>query len=154
MNIIIYKSSETYFYSDKSHNLLPLSDIPNLVRDKKYYKNNDITFEYQLKKEIKEWLHLQLNKRDRNLGIQSSNTTLKRFYQNRLIKPALNTWQPACIKNKIPISVNIICSIFTIFLISKSHIYIVIILANLSTRYDNSSPNEPLFFKKAMLSLY
>lgn len=122
MNTIIYKSSEIYFYSNKLYNLLPLSDILNLVRDKKYYKNNDITFEYQLRKEIKEWLHLQLNKRDRNLDIQSSNIILKGFYQNRLIKPAFNTWQPACIKNKMPISVNIICSIFTIFLIFKSYI--------------------------------
>lgn len=49
---------------------------------------------------------------------------------------------------------NIICLISAISSISKSHIHIVTVLANLNTRCDDSSPDKPLFFKKAMASLY
>lgn len=45
-------------------------------------------------------------------------------------------------------------SVSAISLISKSHIYIVIILTNLNIKYNNSSLNQLLFFKAAIASLY
>lgn len=95
-----------------------------------------------------------MNKRDKKLGIQSLNTTSKRFYQNRLIKSVSSTWQSTCIKDKMPILANLIPSIFAILLVFKFYIHMVTILANLSARCDNFSPGKPIFLKKAMLSSY
>lgn len=91
LNTILCKSSETYPYSNGLRSLSPLLNILDLVKHKKHYKNDDAIFENQLKRETKEWLHLQLNKKEKNLGIKPSNTAPKRFCQDRLTKCILST---------------------------------------------------------------
>lgn len=52
------------------------------------------------------------------------------------------------------ISANIIYLISIFFLIFKSHIIIIIVLANLNFRNNNSDLDEPFFLKKIMASFY
>lgn len=52
------------------------------------------------------------------------------------------------------VSANVMYIISAISLVSKSHIYMIIVLANLYSRYNNSCPNEPFSLKEAMTSLH
>lgn len=97
---------------------------------------------------------MYLNKKDRNLGIQPSNIVSKRSYQDCLTKPTASTRQLICIKDKIPISVNVMRLISAISSVSKFHIHMVIVLANLSARCDDSDSDKPLSLNKIMLSPY
>ena len=84
---------------------------------------------------------------------------LKQSRQSCFTKPTPSTWWLACLKEKIPVSANVIHSISaSLFIpkshihlfILKSHIYMVIVLAKLNAGYDDFSPNELFSFKKAM----
>lgn len=54
----------------------------------------------------------------------------------------------------MPISANVIYSVSVIFSIPKFHIYIVMVLANLSVRSNNSNFDKLFLLKKAILSPY
>lgn len=78
------RSYETLIYFDESCTLSSHFDIPNSVGDEKYRKEDDITFKNQLKRKTEEWLCLQLNKRNRNSGIQPLDAYPKKSQQDRL----------------------------------------------------------------------
>lgn len=82
--IIPRKSSKTYPYSDKSHGSSPLSNIPDPVGDEEHDKEDYAT------SEDKESC-LQLNRGDRDFGIQPLDATPKRSREDWLIKPTPGT---------------------------------------------------------------
>lgn len=139
---------KTYFYSHESCGFSPLSDILDLVGDEKHDKNNYFTFENNE-------LRLQLNRGDRDFGIQLLMDTLsKRSQQDCFIKLIPSIQQLACIKDKILVLANVMRFISSPSSIAKSHIYIVIVLANLNVGCDNSDPNKSLSLRQAMVSSY
>lgn len=52
------------------------------------------------------------------------------------------------------VSANVMYIISAISLVSKFHIYMIIVLANFYSRYNNSYPNEPFSLKEAMTSFH
>ena len=148
------RSSETNPYFDNSRNSSPLSDIPDSVGDEEHYEEDDATPEDQLRRETEEWSRLQLNRGDRDSGIQPSDATPKRSRQDRLAEPTPGTRQSARIKEKTPTSANVMRSISATSSIPKSHIHMVTVLANLNAGYDNSGPDKPLTIKEAMATPY
>ena len=140
---------KTYPYSNESCDSSPLSDIPDLVGDKEYDEEKNAFSSLENEKS-----RLQLNRGDRDSNIQLSETTPKQSRQNRLIKPTPDTRQSACLKHKMPASANVMHSISNSPFVPKSHIHMVIVLANLSASYDNSGSDEPLSLKEAKVSSY
>ena len=122
--------------------------------DKEYHEENDATPKDQLREETKEWSYLQLNRGDRDLGIQLLDTALKRSHQDRLINPTLGTQQSAHKKDTTPTSANVMRSVSATPSVLKFHIYMIMVLADLSARCDDSGPDEPLSIKQAMSSPY
>ena len=143
-NIILCK---TYPYSDELHGSSSLSDISDLVGDEEYNKENDAISD-------NEESYLQLNKGDKNSGIQFLDVTPKQSRQNHLIRRIPSTWQSAWLKDKTPLSTNIICSISASLFDPKSHIYMVTVLDNLNAGCYNSSLDKPLSLKEVMRSPY
>ena len=141
------KSSQTYPYSDESRSSSPLSDIPDPVGDQEHEEEDGATSE-------DEESRLQLNRGDRDSGIQPSDATPKRSRQDRLTEPTPGTRQSARIKDKIPASANVMRSISASSLVRKSHIYMVTVLANLNAGCDDSGPDESLSLRETMASSY
>lgn len=154
-NTIPCKSNKTYPYPNKSCGLSPLTDILDLVGDKKHYEeDNAFSENIQLRKETKKESNLQFNKRDRDSDIQTSDVTSKKSHQKYLAKPTPGTQQSACIKDKTPASTNVMRSIFASLSVPKSHIHMVTVLANFNAGCNDFGLEEPFFLKEAMLSLY
>lgn len=112
------------------------------------------TPEDQLRQETEEWSRLQLNRGDGDLSIQPQDVAPKKSRQERLIDLTPGTRQSARIKDKAPTSANVMRLISITQPVPKSHIHIVTVLANVSARYDDSGPDEPLTLKQAMASPY
>lgn len=91
-----------------------------------------------------------MNRKDRDLGIQLLNNVPKRSCQDRLADPTPSTWQSAFIKDKTSTSANVMYFVSAIPLLSKSHINMVTVLANLSAECDNSYSDEPFSIKQAI----
>lgn len=87
---IFQKSPKICPYFDELRSSLSFSEVPNSVGDKIHHEK-DATPSNLLRKEIEKWPHLQLNQGDRNLSIQSSDTTLKRSFQDCLTNPTPGT---------------------------------------------------------------
>ena len=98
--------------------------------------------------------HLQLNRGDRDFGIQTSDITLKQSRQDCLTKPTPGTRHSAQLKDKISTSTNIICSISASLSVLKSHIYMGTVLGNVNASCDDSSPFELHSLKKPIRSPY
>ena len=92
LSTIPQRSSETNPYFDNLYNSSLFSNIPDLVGDKEHYEEDDSTPEDQLRRETKEWSHLQLNRGDKDSGIQPSDAIPKRSCQDRFVKPTSGTW--------------------------------------------------------------
>lgn len=122
--------------------------------DKDYHKNNNITSEDSLKRETENWSCLQLNRRDKDSNIQLSDAIPKKSRQDCFTKSISGTRQSIHIKDKTLASANIMHLIFAISSVSKSHKYMLTVLANFNTRCDDSGPDELFLLKKAMASLY
>lgn len=73
-------------YLDKSRGLSPVSDIPDSVKDEKHYEEDDIISKDWLREETGKKLRLQLNRKDRDSGIQLSEGIPKKSGQDCLIK--------------------------------------------------------------------
>ncbi len=121
--------------------------------DEKEENNND-TSDNQVRREIEERSHLQLNRRDSKSSIQLSDIVPERSRQERLADPTPGSRQSTRIKDKTTTSANVICSASTTPSVSKSHIHIVTVLANLKAGYDDSGPDEPLSLKESMAPPY
>ena len=154
LDTIFQKSYETHLYYNELQLSSPLSDISDSVGDKKHYKENDITPEDQLRRETEEWLCLQFNRRDRDLNIQPPDAAPKRSRQDYFGNLILGTGHSTRIKGKMPTLANVIHSVSATPSVPKSHIYMVMVLANLSVRYDDSGPDESLSLRKAIASPY
>ena len=141
-NTILYK---VYLYSNESRNSSPLSDIPDWIGDKEDNKEDNTTSK-------NEESYLQLNKGDRDSGIQLSDATRKQSRQDYLTKPTLNIWQSAWLKNKTRPSANIICLISASFSVSKSFIHMVTVLVNLNAGYGDSCSDKLLSLKEVIKS--
>ncbi len=153
LNSIPHKGFETNPYSEESRVSSPLSDIPDSVRDEEEENNNN-TPDDQPKSEIKEWSHLQLNRRDRDSSIQLSDIVPKGSRQERLVDLTPGSQKFTCIKDETTTSANVMCLASTTPSVSKSHIHTVTVLANLNAGYDDSGPDEPLSLKEAMALPY
>ncbi len=81
LNSIPHKGFETNTYSEESRASSPLSDIPDSEGDGEEENNND-TLDDQLRRELEERSHLQLNRRDRDSSIQLSDIAPKRSVKN------------------------------------------------------------------------
>lgn len=92
---------------------------------------------------------LQLNRWNKDLDIQTSNAASKKSRQDCLVNPTFGTLQSANIKDKIFASANVIFLVFATLSVSKSYMHMVTVLANLSARCDDSSPDGPIFLKEA-----
>ncbi len=121
--------------------------------NEKEENNNDIPNDHR-RRETEEKSHLQLNRRDTDSCIQLSDIVPKRSCQERLADPTPCSRQSTRIKDKTTASANVICPVPTTPSVSKSHIYMVTVLANLHAGYDDSGPDKPLSLKKAMASPY
>lgn len=97
---------------------------------------------------------MQLNRGDKDSGIQLSNALSKRSCQDCFIESILSTWKLACIKDKTSALANVMRSIFTFFLILKSYIHIVTVLANLIAGCDDFDSDEALSLEEAIVSPY
>lgn len=97
---------------------------------------------------------MQLNRGDIESIIQPLDITSRKSCQNHFTNPIPGIQQSGYIKNKIFTTANIIHLVPATFWVSKSHIYIVTVLANLNIGYNNFYLDEPLTIKKAMAILY
>lgn len=95
-----------------------------------------------------------MNKGDRNSGIQPLNDTPRRSCQDCFAKTISDNRQSTHIKDQTPALANVMCSISGILSVSQSHIYIIVVVANLNVEYDNCCLDEPFSLKETMVSLY
>ena len=123
------------------------------MRDEEEKINND-TPDDQLRRKTEEKSYIQLNMGDRDSSIQLSDIVLKRSSQEQLANLTSCSQQSIRIKNKMTMSANVMCSVSTSRSISKSHIHMVTVLANLNAVYDDSGPDELLSLKEAIASPY
>ena len=148
LNTIPQNNYGTHPYSDESRTSSLLSDIPYSVGDEEHPEENNDTPEDQLRRETEEWSRLQLNKGDRDLGIQPPDAASKRSRQDLLADPTPGTRQSARLIDKTPTSANVMRSVSTTLSGPKSHVHMVTVLANFSTGCDDSGPDEPLQLKR------